>query len=94
MADKLKEIVEKLGTARDMIAMLNSPIGETFTEKELSKKVSDTYYSLMGDIDGAMSEAMQGGFTEAKNIHDQLNEWKDLKKDRLVVGEITKRNSL
>ena len=41
MSENLKDIVNKLGKARDMIAMLESPYGDSFSNKETQKKVKE-----------------------------------------------------
>jgi len=78
MSENLKDIVNKLGKARDMIAMLESPYGDSFSNKETQKKVSKEYFDLLGKIDGEVRKVQRDKSSlsyEAREIVDEIEEW-------------------
>tara|TARA_R110000751_G_scaffold307670_1_gene430524 strand:+ start:183 stop:2339 length:2157 start_codon:yes stop_codon:yes gene_type:complete len=81
MSENLKDIVNKLGKARDMIAMLESPYGDVFTEPKLKQNVSKNYFDLMGEVDKMILSVQRDPSSlsyEAKEIVDEIKEWRML----------------
>ena len=82
MAENLKDIVNKLGKLRDLIAVLNTSDGDRLYSKELVDSLDREYTTLQGTIDRLWQDSntnTSGLSSEVKQLITEENEWVFLK---------------